>query len=318
MPPRFLDEKDAYPAGVEGVTARWVRVGGEGEGEGGCRVRVVECGAEGGGGGEGGTNVVMLPGWGCSAYAFRKNIGAIAEGGARVTVVEMKGQGWSDKPLGSGEYTVAALTRHVLDVLDALEVETASLVGLSLGGLVAAKVALAAPERVERLALLDPVGFGRVRLVGLARLFPAGMGSALPAAAARRWAFALALRSAYGSRGRPTVRDIDEYFAPARDPAFVRALWAQLHEIDWRVLTADELRRIAVPLLVIFGSEDRLVSPRECEELVKHAADGSALLIEGAGHATPEEVPDEVNEALTAFMRDTALSRHPREGGNSF
>ncbi len=287
---RFLAETEIYPAGAEGVGARFISL------PSGIRVRVVESGpAEG-------EVVIMLPGWGCSAYAFRKNIGALGERGARVVAVEMKGQGASDKPLGKGEYTVESLTEHVIEVLDALGVESATLVGLSLGGLIAARVALEAPERVTRLALFDPVGFGRVRLVGLARLFPAGLGAALPAVAARRWAFALALRGAYGSRGRPSARDVDEYFAPARDPAFVQSLWALLHEVDWRLLTADEIRRLTMPLLVIFGREDRLVSPRDAERLVGGAPRGRAMFIEGVGHASPEEAPDEVNAALADFV----------------
>ncbi|HET7622726.1 MAG TPA: alpha/beta fold hydrolase [Gemmatimonadaceae bacterium] len=259
-------------------------------------MRVVESGPEEG------EAVVMLPGWGCSAYAFRKNLGALGERGARAIAVEMKGQGGSDKPLGEGEYTVESLTEHVIEVLDALDVKSATLVGLSLGGLVAARVALEAPDRVKRLALFDPVGFGRVRLVGLARLFPVGLGAALPPVAARRWAFALALRGAYGSRGRPTARDVDEYFAPARDPAFVQALWALLHEVDWRLLTLDEVRRLEMPLLVIFGREDRLVSPRDAEQLVREAPCGRVMFLEGVGHASPEEAPDEVNAALVDFL----------------
>jgi pimeloyl-ACP methyl ester carboxylesterase len=290
MSPPFLPESDIYPAGIAGVEARFVSL------PSGIRVRVVESGPEEG------EAVVMLPGWGCSAYAFRKNVGALGESGARVIAVEMKGQGWSDKPLGEGEYSVEALTEHVIEVLDALEVESATLVGLSLGGLVATRVALDAPARVRRLALLDPVGFGRVRLVGLARLFPAGVGGVLPRIAARRWAFALALRGAYGSRARPSARDVDEYFAPARDPAFVQTLWALLQEVDWRLLTTDELRRLTMPLLIIFGSEDRLVSPSDAERLARETPRGRVVFMDGVGHASPEEAPDEVNAALAEFI----------------
>jgi pimeloyl-ACP methyl ester carboxylesterase len=295
--PRYLAENEIFPANVAGLSARFLEL------PSGVRVRVVESeGREGEGGSEGET-VVMLAGWGCSAYAFRKNIAALGERGARVLAVELKGQGESDKPLGAGEYTVESLARHTMEVLDALEIQTATLVGLSLGGLIAARVALEAPERVRRLALLDPVGFGRVRLVGLAQLFPAGIGALVPRVAGRRWLFALALRGAYGRRGRPSARDVDEYFAPARDPAFVQTLWALLHEVDWRLLTTDELRRLTMPLLVIFGREDRLVSPSEAERLVREAPRGRAMLLEGVGHASPEEAPDEVNAALVDFLR---------------
>lgn len=290
MPPHFLSDNETYPAGVECVKERFVCL------PSGLRVRVVESGHEDG------EPVVMIPGWGCSAYAFRKNIGALAARGARVMVVELKGQGGSDKPLGEGEYSVEALTRNAIEILDVLGLQRVTLVGLSLGGLVAARVALEAPERVKRLALLDPVGFGRVRLVRLAQLFPVGMGTALPRFVARRWAFALALRGAYGSRARPSARDVDEYLAPARDPAFVQTLWALLHEVDWSLLPADQLRRLTMPLLVIFGSEDRLVLPRDAERLVREAPQGRVVFIEGAGHACPEEAPDDVNAALVEFI----------------
>ena len=292
--PRPIPESQLFPAGIEGLSARFVEL------RSGVRVRVVECCPEEGR--VGAEAVVMLAGWGCSAYAFRKNIGALAERGARVVAVELKGQGGSDKPLGEGEYTVEALTRHAIDVLDALELERVSLVGLSLGGLVALRVALAAPERVRRLALIDSVGFGRVRLVGLARQLPAGLGPLLPRVAGRRWVFGLALRSAYGSLGKPSARDVDEYFAPARDPAFVQSLWSLLHEVDWRLLTSDELRRLTMPLLVLFGSEDRLVSPRDAERLAREAPDARTIFIAGAGHASPEEAPDAVNAALADFL----------------
>lgn len=290
MSPRFLSDAETYPAGVECVAERFVCL------RSGIRVRVVESGPADG------EPVVMIPGWGCSAYAFRKNIGALAARGARVIVVELKGQGESDKPLGEGEYSVEALTRNAIEILDALELERATLVGLSLGGLVAVRVALEAPERVKRLALLDPVGFGRVRLVGLAQLLPVEMGAVLPGFVARRWAFALALRCAYGSRARPSARDVDEYLAPARDPAFVRALWAMLHEVDWSLLSTEELRRLTMPLLVIFGSEDRLVSPLDAERLVRETPQGRVVFIEGAGHACPEEAPDDVNAALAGLI----------------
>lgn len=294
MMSRHLSDSEVFPAGVEGVSARFVGLAS------GIRVRVVESGMEGRG--EDRETLVMIPGWGCSAYAFRRNIRVLAEKGLRVIAVELKGQGWSDKPLGAGEYSVESLTEHTLEILDALELRSVTLAGLSLGGLIAARVALLAPERVKRLALFDPVGFGRVRLVGMVQRLPAGVAPLLPGLAARRSFFALALRGAYGSRGRPSARDVDEYFAQARDPAFVQGLWALLREIDWRLLTAEELRRLTMPLLVIFGREDRLVSWRDAERLVGETPSGRALFIERVGHASPEEAPDEVNAALAEFI----------------
>lgn len=302
--------RQPFPAGIEGITARFVEL------KSGLRVRIVESGTReagmGGGRGEGERNgggrgeretTVLLPGWGCSAYAYRKNVRSLAALGMRVVIVELKGQGLSDKPVGDGEYTIESLTSHTLEILDALRLSSVSIVGHSLGGLVAVRVALAAPRRVRRLALLDPVGFGRVRLVGIARLLPAALAPLLPRLAGRRWLFALALRSAYGSLARPSARDVDEYFVPASDPAFVRSLWSLLREVDWRKLAPTDVRRLAMPLLVVFGSEDRLILPRGVESLASEAPMARTVLIPGAGHACAEEAPDEVNAVLAEFLR---------------
>ena len=294
MPQRYLPKSEFYPAGFEGVTARFVKV------RSGVRVRVVESWPEGGK--DGRESVVFLAGWGCSAYTFRKNIRPLAERGMHVVAVELVGQGGSDKPTDPEAYTLQSLTAQALEVLDALGLERVSLVGHSLGGLVAAHVALAAPARVKKLVLIDPVGYGRVKFVRLARSLPLWWGSFIPRVAGRRWIFALALRYAYGSIGTPTARDVDEYFAPARDPAFIRSLWSLLHEVDWSLLTSDELRALTMPLLVIFGGEDRLVSPRVAGRLAGEAPDARSIIIPGAGHASVEEAPEAVNTVLGDFF----------------
>ena len=69
-----------YPAGVHGLHVRWVRMGG-------LDARCVEAGDDQA------PAIVMMPGWGCTAYTFRRNIPALVEGGWRVIVIEPPGQG---------------------------------------------------------------------------------------------------------------------------------------------------------------------------------------------------------------------------------
>jgi pimeloyl-ACP methyl ester carboxylesterase len=245
--------------------------------------------------------VVLLAGWGCSAYLYRKNLQPLADAGFRAIAVELKGQGESDKPLGTGEYTLDSLAEHTLDVLDALALPSTMLVGLSLGGGVAARVALRAPERVHKLALLAAVGLGPVRLARWARFFPAAIGAALPPLT-RRWMFRVALRAAYGTLDSPTEHDVDEYFPPARDPAFVRTLWALLREVDWRELTPTAVRRLTMPLLAVFGTHDRIISPHRVEQVLGEAPRARIVRIPGAGHAIAEEAPEAVNRLLIEFL----------------
>jgi len=287
---RFLDPDDCYPAGISGLSARRIAL------RSGLRVRIVEAGDPAG------PPVVLLPGWGCSAYLFRRNLPALAAAGARAIAVELPGQGWSDHPDAPGAWTLEERAVHAMDAMDALALDRVMLVGLSLGGGIAVRVALRSPERVSKLALLDAVGFGPVGAAELSRLVPESV-ARLAEPFAGRWMFSLALRFAYGRLGTFSSRDVDEYFAPARDPAFVRSLWRQLRETDWRMLTAAELRRLAMPLLVMFGTRDIVIRPTAVQRLVGETPAGRVVLVPEAGHALCEEAPDAVNRELVALLR---------------
>lgn len=288
---RHLARKEAFPAGVPGLADRMVPL------PSGLRVRVVEAGAPDA------PPVVLVPGWGCSAYLFRRNLAPLATAGYRASAFDLKGQGWSDKPDRSGEYTSSALAAHVLEVLDVLHpYETVRLVGVSLGGAVAARAAMEAPDRVRQLVLCDAVGLGRVHLVEAVQRVLLIAGRLVPARATRRMV-ELALRSSYANPSLPTPRDVDEYFAPARDPAFARAQIATLREMDWGVMAPAELARLTMPVLVLFGTRDGVVSPSGVEDLVRRMPDGRMGWIEGAGHIAVEEAPDAVNRALIEFFR---------------
>lgn len=286
--PRLAPD-EMYPAGVPGVSARFIRT------RSGLGVRVVECGDAGA------PPVVLLSGWGGNVYLYRKNLPALAAAGLRAIAVDLKGQGLSDKPADPREYTTERMTAHGLEILDALELPRTRLVGQSMAGKIAANMALAAPERVERLVLIGAVGIGRVP--GSAMLAHLPLKSLdLLAPMTSRWTFRAVLHRAYGSLVAPTARDVEEYYAPTRDPGFVRALFLLLREFDWRLLTPDELGRLTMPVLVIAGSEDHVVTPDRAERCVARMADGRGLMIPKAGHIPNEEASETVNHALTEFL----------------
>jgi pimeloyl-ACP methyl ester carboxylesterase len=285
-----LDPTECYPAHATGVSARRITL------RAGVHLRVVEAGEPGA------PPVVLLPGWGCSAYLFRKNLPALAAAGAHAIVVELAGQGWSDHPDAAGVWTLEARSAQTLEALDALGLERVMLVGLSLGGGIAARVALRAPERVAKLALLDAVGLGPVGVAELTRLVPDALARMVEPFTGR-WIFKGALRFAYGRLATFSAHDVDEYYAPTRDPAFVRSLWRQLQETDWRLLTPEEMHRLAMPLVAMFGMRDIVIWPTAVRRLVAAAPHGRVVLVPEAGHALAEEAPDAVNRELVSLLR---------------
>ena len=76
----------------------------------GTKIRVVERG------GLTSPPVLLVHGWGCSAFVFRRNMPALADAGFRAIAVDLKGHGLSDKPVASREYTIDSLVEHLLEL----------------------------------------------------------------------------------------------------------------------------------------------------------------------------------------------------------
>jgi pimeloyl-ACP methyl ester carboxylesterase len=287
---RRLSPTEVYPAHDARVRGRFITVRE-------VRTRIVEAGPADG------PAVILIPGWASSAFEYRKNTPALADAGFRVVAVDLAGQGESDKPVDRSHYAVQSMVAHLRAVLDELAVERASLVGQSLGGTVAMAFARESPERVGRLVLIAPVGLAPVRLAGIARAIVPPLPAALLARVGVRAWWSFGLRHAYGDRAKPTDRDIDEYWAPSRDPRYVAGLLAFVRGVDWRPSAREVLAKLSMPVLVVAGTRDRLIPIDEMVRRAKWLPNAELVVIEGAGHPIQEEVPEEVNDALVRFLR---------------
>jgi len=263
-------------------------------------VRALECGPADG------PPVFLVHGWSCSVYVYRKSYRALADAGFRVMAADLKGHGLSAKPLAPCEYTRDAMAAHVLDIMDAFGVSQAALVGHSMGGAIATQVALRAPERVSRLVLLAPVGFGEVNLLRLLKLVTPRAVTPLLPHLVFRWTVTLGLRLAYGGIGGFDRRDVDEYWAPTQFPEFVRAMRELAHAFSWDAVTEDDLGQLLTPTLILFGTADRFVRPGRAEELARAMPNGRCEMIERGGHIIIEEAASRVNDAVANFLREPA------------
>lgn len=284
----------------------------------GERVRVVRCdpqpaAGDGHPGGNGGAGTdprrapppvaVCVHGWGCSLYSFNRNLRAIADAGVVAIAPDVRGHGWSDKPLDQGSYTPEALARWLVALLDALAIPRALLVGHSMGGAIVLRAALVAPERVAGLVLLAPVGLNdipRTRL--LRRLTPAAL-EPLMIACATRGVFGVGLRMGWGTLGAPTEEDVDEYWAATADPRFLRASRLVAHAFEWDPTSPEDLRRLVVPVHLVLGERDHLVPGHLARSVVERLPGARVDVIPGAGHVVAEEAPAVVNETIVEAAR---------------
>ena len=273
----------------------------------GVAVRAVEQGPPDG------PPVLMLPGWGVCAYTFRGNLAGPAAAGYRAIAVDLKGHGRSDKPVGGTEYSLGSLVGHVREIMEALGLERPAVVAQSMAGRIAVELALATPNAVRCLALISPVGLGRVRLIGLGRLSAHRVFDPFARVAERRSLYRIALETAYGKVGTVEPEDVDEYWAQSQFPGFVAAVRSLLGHFDWKH-APGRVAALRVPVTVFRGTRDRIVAADAARlarqsglvlgKVTDPAATGRSLLVlEGAGHALNEEAPDLLNAALVAAVR---------------
>lgn len=239
--------------------------------------------------------VLLLHGWGGSAYNFRRVTGPLTAAGFSVVVPELRGHGGSDKPADHRLYSSGAMVAQVMAVLDQLAVRPAVVVGHSVGGAIAMDLAVARPELVPAAVLVASIGFttlGRVNLLRRLQVWRWGHLRARP------WMVRLVMRRVYGVRRRWSEEDVAAYLAPLRDPAAVAALLSLVRAFDFTPREPQSLAFLGGRLSMIFGERDRPIPYREAVAHARTFAGAQVQVLSGVGHLVPEEAPEEVVEAV--------------------
>ncbi|MEE9385459.1 MAG: alpha/beta fold hydrolase [Nannocystaceae bacterium] len=230
----------------------------------------------------------------------------------RVVVPELWGHGESGL-LPEGTTKVGDLADHMLAFADALHLEEFVVLGLSVGGMWAAELALKAPDRVVALGLLDT-------FVGP------------EPAAAQAMFFGMIDRVEQGQAFPPPLaREIAPlFFAPQTPvPEEKEAFTQRLVEISAERIASivalgrmifgrrdmlAELAKIAVPCLVLTGEQDIPRPVSEAKQMVAVLPNATFVEIAGAGHISTIERPQAVNSALTAFLAGAIEGDVPMSG----
>ena len=287
-----IPEQERYPAGTA-FRAHYRVVDG-------TQLRIVDSGTGRG------TAVVFLHGFGASLYSWRHMLPAVAGAGYRVIAFDNRGFGFSSKPAHG--YSNAAYAGLVVALLDSLAISSAVLVGHSMGGAIAAEVALAHPDRVRGLVLIDAAGYG-VRWPAVLKAARSRVVGAIATRFRSRWITERILRSTYADPRKVTEADVDQYYAPVPASDFGRALRGVLREFRFDTLVG-RLAGLQAPTLVVWGDADRWIPLGDGSRLARELPRGAFSVVARTGHAAAEESPDEVNRLLLDFLKQ-GLSRIP-------
>jgi pimeloyl-ACP methyl ester carboxylesterase len=181
------------------------------------------------------------------------------------------------------------LVYHYLRLLDELGIEKATVVGASLGGWIAAELAVHSPERIERLVLMSPAGL-RVPEAPPTDLFFLPVEQLIPT---------LFHDPAAAEGFFPAEPSVDDIIRAYRNnTAFARYAWSPFLN-DPKL--ERRLYRITVPTLVLWPDDDRVIPRAHAERYAQGIAGAELQVIEDCGHAMYGEKPEEFTAAVLAF-----------------
>jgi pimeloyl-ACP methyl ester carboxylesterase len=229
----------------------------------------------------------------------------------RVVAPDLFGHGASAKPMG--DYSLSAHAATLRDLLDHLDIESATLVGHSLGGGIALQFSYLFPERVDRLVLVSSGGLGReLSLLLRAPALP-GAGWVLPLTASswfRRGGDTLGKGLTWlGVHGGSDFAEAWRGFESLGDNESRRAFLATARAVidpGGQTISATPRLHLAatVPTMIIWGARDRMI-PSWHAVNAHQAIEGSRLeIFERAGHFPHLEEPERFVSLLIKFIND--------------
>ena len=263
-----------------------------------ARLSVMEAGL--------GPPLLALHGLGGTKGSFLPTVAALAPQ-FRVIAVDLPGFGDSDKPIGA-RYDPRFFAAAAIDLLDALGLDRAHVIGNSLGGRIALEIGFRHPERVGRLGLLAPaLAWRRGRpFVPLLRLTRPELG--LVQLAPRGVVEGIVHRLIPGADDGWTAAGVDEFLRAYLTPAGRAAFYAAARQIYLDQPNGEQgfwprLRTLQPEALFVWGRRDKLV-PIAFERHVVEALPRARQLELDCGHVPQVERPKQTHDALRAFLSE--------------
>ena len=248
------------------------------------------------------TPVLMIQGLGASKNAWNLQRIAMATR-FRIISFDNRGAGRSDKP--TEPFTLEQMADDAIAVLDAAGVETAHVVGASMGGVISQIVAVKYPQRVRSLTLVCTACRNhpwRQELLQSWAKTAEEKGMIEVGKEAAQWV--MSPRSF--RRLVPAFTWMGPLAALRPRHSFV----SQIHAIlDTREDLVDQLSTITAPTMVIVGNQDILTPRGDSEEIAERIPNAELVVISGAAHGLMMEHSSTFNKILIEFLQRTELAR---------
>ncbi len=251
---------------------------------------------------------------GGSADAARVSWGpAIASWAPHLRLIAPDFPGFGESSQPPWLASVANLTRFVENFTAALDLHRFSIVGLSMGGMVAANFALRNPARVRRLVLVDAAGLEK-RIPWIRLIYPAVHTKPLYRLMLRLRIFACSqprlvrfgMRQIMYAANPPTPELLQAVMFELKRPGLA---WQSflLHELCWSGFRHDfsaQLADLRVPTLIVHGEKDAIIPVAHARSAHRRIPNSRLHVVPRCGHWPPRETPEEFSRTVLEFLTD--------------
>lgn len=234
-----------------------------------------------------GSPLVLIAGLASDSQSWKPVLNGLAER-FKVIIFDNRGIGRTHYPPTS--FSISTLALDVVSLLDVLLIEKANILGHSMGGCIAQEIAISAPEKVDRLILVNTCATAsqqnKLLCHGMLETLESGKNYELFIREFFRWIFTpeyLGNKTVVES----AVKDALHYPFPITPEGFRKQLeaWSGFN-------SSDRLNRIKAATLLMAGKKDRLITSEETQKLTEKIPHAKTLYLQEAAHSFQVEQPD--------------------------
>jgi len=243
--------------------------------------------------------IIFLEGWGYSLWMWFRQVPVLREK-YRCIVFDNRGVGRSSKP--DYPYTMEMFAGDTIGLMKALDIDTAHILGISMGGFIAQQIAISYPERVRSLILVSTHFGGPNAIIAsdrtMAMMF-ASPTETLSKEQATKMRYSVAFNPNYLNENMSLLEQIQEWVEQYPQPLYARgnqAAASMVFDVE------EEVKKISAPTLILQGDSDLIVPPENAELLAERIPESKLVYIKGGPHLSFIECYDLFNSEVLSFL----------------
>lgn len=262
----------------------------------GVRIHYIEKGE--------GPPLLMVHGLGAYSFTWRYNIDELAKN-FRVFAIDLKGFGFSEKPLGPG-YSIDHHVETMVKFISQMDLAPVNYVGSSMGGEIGLRLSLIHPELIRKLVLIGSSGYRDklpvwVKLLG--RLpYRSFIKSFIQSRYLREDVLAEMFKGAYHDPSILSAEELRQYLSPIFTNGFEESYLMMLREFDFGKFK-DHYNQIKHPSLILAGERDRVIPLEHCQRLHRDLRNSQLMVLSECGHFLHEEKWNDTNQHILNFVQ---------------